>query len=532
MSVSLNRAQSQVHETFARRAVRLKVWFPLFAFGVLWLDLFRQLSFQWSTNDQYSYGWFVPFLGIYLLWRRWTNRPSCEAVGSPVWMMALVALLLLLLLPLRVISEVNQDWPLINWMAATVVVGISLYAVFLAGGWIWVRHFAFPIIFILVAVRWPYRIEHNLTQELMRIVAGLTVEALSWLNIPALRRGNLIEIGTGVVGIDEACSGVRSLQSTFMAALFLGELYRLRWGFRLACLIGGLILAFVFNVTRALVLSWHASVAGTASVEKWHDPTGMTILLACFGSLWIFVAWLRKRDYGPNREDSANAASLPALPKRFLLAVGCWSVCLLGGTEFWYRWHEARNQSVFGWTVSLPREQPSFGSIELPERARRILAADFEATGKWQDGDGSHWMAFFFRWSARSTLSMMRARVHRPDVCLPASGFTMRADHGLDYFQAGDLALPFRRYTFEEKGRPMYVFFCQWEDTGNRQTGMWKSKQADRIRAVLAGRRRVAQQTFEIIVAGFPDLQEAEKAVKERLPQLIRLESPVRGSAI
>jgi hypothetical protein len=25
-------------------------------FAVLWLDLFRQLSYQWETNDQYAYG--------------------------------------------------------------------------------------------------------------------------------------------------------------------------------------------------------------------------------------------------------------------------------------------------------------------------------------------------------------------------------------------------------------------------------------------------------------------------------------------
>jgi len=88
----------------------------------------------------------------------------------------------------------------------------------------WVRHFAFPVGFILVAVVWPWRIEKGLTQDLMQVVASLTVELLGWLDIPALQRGNLIELGTGTVGIDEACSGIRSFQATLMISLFLGEL--------------------------------------------------------------------------------------------------------------------------------------------------------------------------------------------------------------------------------------------------------------------------------------------------------------------
>src|SRR2546423_377825 len=89
----------------------------------------------------------------------------------------------------------------------------------------------------------------------MRVVANLTVEALGWFNIPALQRGNLIEISTGVVGIDEACSGIRSFQSTLMAALFLGELYLLKWHRRLLLLVGGVALSFCLNVVRTLIRS-------------------------------------------------------------------------------------------------------------------------------------------------------------------------------------------------------------------------------------------------------------------------------------
>ena len=42
----------------------------------LWFVLCRQLSGEWSVNEQYSYGWFVPFFALFLFWLRWEGRPE------------------------------------------------------------------------------------------------------------------------------------------------------------------------------------------------------------------------------------------------------------------------------------------------------------------------------------------------------------------------------------------------------------------------------------------------------------------------
>src|SRR5208283_4423283 len=65
--------------------------------------------------------------------------------------------------------------------------------------------FIFPICFFLVAVPWPSVIESPLIQWLTRADTRATVELVSWLGIPALPHGNVIEVATGVVGISDAC---------------------------------------------------------------------------------------------------------------------------------------------------------------------------------------------------------------------------------------------------------------------------------------------------------------------------------------
>ena len=506
------------------------------------MDLVRQLSYTWDTNEQYAYGWFVPFLALALFFRRWPTRPPSSSTSFSFPLSAFIHFLALALLPLRVILEINQDWPLITWPMTAIVVCLSLYAAFLAGGWPWVKHFAFPISFILVTVQWPYRIEHALTQNLMQVVASLTVEILGWFNIPAFQRGNLIEIGTGVLGVDEACSGIRSLQSTLMAALFLGELYLLRPPIRLMLVGTGLIAAFLLNVCRTLILTWQANAHGLSAIDKWHDPAGFAIAIACFAVLWLLAVLIKRRysaialpsplrlDRGEGQGEVSNsAASVPpsflirhSSLRNYLLAVGLWSLLCIAATEVWYRSHEIKDLGLFHWSVALPEFKSGFEKIELPPRSLKLLAFDLGATGKWQEEDGCQWTLYFFRWNPSSIHSVIQSRIHRPDVCLPAAGLRQVSESKMDYFDAGNLRLPFRSYIYEAEGRILHVFFCQWEDGTTDQSGLEDSKQEGRLQSVLTGRRLLGQQTLELILTGYDSLEKAESAVRRRLPELIR----------
>jgi len=68
------------------------------------------------------------------------------------------------------------------------------------GGGGWLRHFAFPILFFLVALPWPVRFEQIVIQDLMRAVTAINVIFLQLAGVPALQHGNVIEIGSGFAG--------------------------------------------------------------------------------------------------------------------------------------------------------------------------------------------------------------------------------------------------------------------------------------------------------------------------------------------
>ncbi|MEY2530252.1 MAG: hypothetical protein QOI96_337, partial [Verrucomicrobiota bacterium] len=197
----------------------------LVVFGLVWFELINQLKAEWWLNPQYNYGLIVPLLALYLFWKRWRDRPPPAIPTTATVPIALILFGAALFLPIRFVAEANPDWRLLSWGLAVVVVTISLAFVYLSGGRAWLRHFAFPILFFLVAVPWPVRIEQIVIQDLMRVVTAINVTFLQLAGVPALQHGNVIEVGTGFIGIEEACSGVRSIQATLMVSLFLGELY-------------------------------------------------------------------------------------------------------------------------------------------------------------------------------------------------------------------------------------------------------------------------------------------------------------------
>ncbi len=435
--------------------------------------------------------------------------------------------LAMILLPVRLIQESAPDWRLLGWAMGGICVAISLAAVYFAGGIAWLRHFAFPIAFFLIAVPWPVPLEQTLVQWLMRSVTQICVEALSWASIPAIQSGNVIQIATGKVGVEEACSGVRSLQTTLMIALFMGELLRFGIVRRIILLVGGLGVAFICNASRAFFLVWVSAKSGTDAVAKWHDNVGMAVLLASLVGVGILCALLnfkRSEKEEPSLDPGLLHPSAP--PKRgILIALAVWFVVIEISTEAWYRMAEARSPKANAWNVSWPTGQKAFREIEIGEATRNILKYTDARSAVWADEQGLNWAMVLLRWAPGRT-SVQLARAHGPEVCLPSAGAVMTEDLGLRPMRIKGIDLPMRSYIFRTRNGLIYVFYCLWEqrpDTDGPQSTFVDMTMARRLDAVRKGVRNAGQQAIEVVVSNVPGPEQAEVAVKQFLENTIQL---------
>src|SRR5205807_76398 len=110
-----------------------------------------------------------------------------------------------------------------------------------------IGHFGFAFCFILIALPMPTVLHNWVVGGLQSKIAVLNVQILNLIGIPAQRVGSLIRLPSCTVGIDEACSGIRSLQSTVMATLFIGHLTLRRGGLKMFLVLSGVLLAVIVN---------------------------------------------------------------------------------------------------------------------------------------------------------------------------------------------------------------------------------------------------------------------------------------------
>ncbi len=496
----------------------------ILALGVCWLFLFSELSGEWRINAQYNYGYVVPLLGLALIWRRWPERPEASA-GRSAWVGFAAIALLFLLLPIRVVLQANPEWRLVYWLHGFQAVGLSLCILYRLGGWRWVRFFAPPILFMLIAVPWPVGLEHWAIQGLMRLVAGLTVEVAGWFGIPAVQQGNLIETTVGIVGIDEACSGVRSLQAALMLSLFLGEMHRFSPGRRVALLVASLFFDLLANLTRTTFLVWAAANRGLTQMEAWHDTAGLLVMIIVLPSLLGLAHVMRPRTQRPAPAVKPEPMVFPLIPRWVGILALVWIGAGELAAEAWYRSHEISLIATSRWSLAWPVQSPRFRKTAVPENSLAILRCSSSDAGIWDDDAGNQWSAFLLRWKAGKNSAQL-AKGHRPDICFPAAGARLIDDFGQMTVPVHEIEIPFRHQTFEMGGKLVHVFYCLWPDrvSPNEKPLLEDGSQASRLQAVVAGKRHLGQQVLEIVIAGPESQSEAVSLLQQHLPMLIRLE--------
>lgn len=511
-------------------------WLPVLALlAVLWLLIFNQQRLEWSVNVVYAYGWAVPAMAVFLWRERWRTRPASSR-PSPrfAWgLLAAAGVVLAAYLPVRVVQEANPDWVKINWSLAAIGLAVTWLALAYSAGVRAAWHCTFPLLFALTALPWPVWMDTWLLQSLMRGNAAICAEVLTWLGTPAIAEGNLIQIADRWVNVEEACSGIRSLQTAFMMSLFLGELHRLPLVRRLGLVAASFAVAFVVNLVRTLLLTRLTLEVGVA--ERWHDPIGVVAMVICLVALWGLSEWFRPRGV---------LATPPAVvgpsPERvwwsrgYALAGLAWLIAAEAMTAGWYSYHENRLPPAIAWQVEWPETAPGFARGEFAERTLALLKFNQGETASWQAEGVYPWQMYALHW-APGRVSKFLSSAHYPTVCLPATGLTLVRELGGWVAVANGVRLPFSTYLFEQGGREVYVFHAIVEDRPLRVGDAVDYRQVgtnERLASVWRGERNLGQHVVGIALLGAASADEARALVARSLQSVIRPLVPAQAAGV
>ncbi len=418
----------------------------------------------WRESAELSHGFFTPVLCIWLLWLS-RNEPSCcgdIARRGWVW---LTTALFLVIAPVAGMAALAQG----GGHSQTAFLAALAFAIFLVGGVAALAGGHKPIVPLngasfcaaglwLFAAPLPSGTLSRLTLLLQDQITGATLGTLRLLGISAMRHGNVLELSQQLVGVEEACSGIRSLVACLFAGVFLGG-YLLRgiWP-RFALVAGAAIFAVVANFLRSLLLCVMVS-RGVEISGWWHDMTaygvlGLTVILLYSGCS-LLASGKPVSLAEPEPGSGINR-----------LAVGLQLGLILTAL------------TITGYVVQRTIPDARELNRQLPDLAELM---DIDASG-WIHGSNSQIIQFsdalntqhlheetYLRGDTQVTFYMAywpagqttlgSVGLHTPDLCLPGSGWTPVPLP--DAIGSYPLAKP-RRFSFEKNNYPQYVWFWHY----------------------------------------------------------------------
>jgi exosortase len=289
--------------------------------------------YWWGAREDYSFGYLVPLFAIYVIYDRWPVIRSYLLRGEAPEVVAT---------PAAPVTTVFTQ--LFEWLAYAVFLGgLSLFAIgallrsvtgpqnpaslAIAAGFgglllsvifIMTKErvdgrplslksrlmltglFLFPALIWLISAPMVSVVEKEIRVFLLTKVTIVVFNLFDIIGYAIEREGNVLLLPEGQVGVEEACSGIRSLTACLFAGSFLAAVFLNRFWKKVLLVVAAMCFAVLTNLIRSIFLTlWAYNYGSQAIDDHWvlpvigdigsvHDVTGLAILgFTCVGLILL-----------------------------------------------------------------------------------------------------------------------------------------------------------------------------------------------------------------------------------------------------
>ncbi|MEZ6126497.1 MAG: exosortase/archaeosortase family protein [Planctomycetaceae bacterium] len=248
------------------------------------LPVLKQLVVRWNSDPQYSHGFFVPVIAAAIVWFRRSDVPPGDTTSHAGGLAWIAAGLLCYLAGLSIAFD---------WLQAMALLPV-LYGVAAVLGGPWLMSVVWPaILFLSFMVPLPFRFEVAMAQPLQKLASVSSVFVLQTLGIVATRHGNLLNIEGHVLGVAEACSGLRMLVVFFALSTAFAVLGHRSWIHNLILICSAVPIALICNIGRIVLTGLLYLTAGEELASRlFHDFAGWLMMPAALLLMWIEMKYV------------------------------------------------------------------------------------------------------------------------------------------------------------------------------------------------------------------------------------------------
>lgn len=217
----------------------------IIGFIAAYLPVAIQLVHAWATSDDYSHGFFIIPIALYITWQK---RKKLAAIRiDPSW---LGCPLIIFSLTVYFLSYYAGVQTICSLTIVPLWAGIVLFLF----GWPMLRALLFPLLLLVFMVPVPAQIYSSLTVPLQIIVTKISVNLATAMGVPIFSEGNVIHLPERTLEVAEACSGLRSLVTLLVLSFVFGYFTLHSNVLRGVLFVSAIPVAIVVNVVRVLVI--------------------------------------------------------------------------------------------------------------------------------------------------------------------------------------------------------------------------------------------------------------------------------------
>jgi len=237
------------------------------------ISVFADLVSDWLNDDNYSHGFLIIPVVIFLLWRKRKELIfPAKSSGWGILLFGFGALGLILGIAAREFFTTRMSLLII-------ISGISLYHL----GNENFKKVWFAFAFLVFMVPLPAVIYYSATLPMQLFSSKVTDIALHLLGVPSIRQGNIIYLPQYTLEVVEACSGLRSLVSLLALSSLYGYLTLSGKVRRAILFIAAIPIAIITNVARLILTAIVAYAVSTRFAESFlHDTAGIIVFALAF----------------------------------------------------------------------------------------------------------------------------------------------------------------------------------------------------------------------------------------------------------
>ena len=258
----------------------------LVALVAVYWSVINGLINAWSTDDNYSHGFFIVPLALYFAWER-RKAITTAPIKPSMFGLVVVGGSLFLLVAGLLGAEL--------FLSRVSIIGALAGAVLFLFGWPLLRILMFPLAFMLLMVPLPAIIFNKIAFPLQLLASHVGEYSIRSMEIPILREGNVLILANATLEVAEACSGIRSLISLITLGIVFGYFVDHRVWVRTVIALSAIPVAILANGLRVASAGVAAHNFGTAGVEGlFHEFSGWVVFVLAFLMMFALQRLLQR----------------------------------------------------------------------------------------------------------------------------------------------------------------------------------------------------------------------------------------------